>query len=114
LTKPAFNVLWTKEQLGYIVSCSYWHLAGDTERGIRIVVQSEKTPGYLESHVKAFLEEMKNTVEAMTLDTFEEQKSGLDKNWIEEDKSLVEEASMFMSQINMGHLDFYKSEFLSL
>ncbi|KAE9393629.1 insulin-degrading enzyme [Gymnopus androsaceus JB14] len=108
LTEPAFNFLRTKEQLGYIVSCSYWHLAGDTERGIRIVVQSEKTPGYLESRVEAFLEEMKNTIEVMTLDTFEEQKSGLDMNWREEDKSLAEEASVFMSQINTGHLDFYK------
>ena len=75
-------------------------------------MQSEKTPGYLESRVEAFLEEMKNTIEAMTLDTFEEQKSGLHKNWREEDKSLAEEASVFMSQIHTGHLDFYKSEFL--
>ncbi|KAE9383980.1 hypothetical protein BT96DRAFT_842996, partial [Gymnopus androsaceus JB14] len=49
-----------------LIVCNIWHLAGDTERGIRIVVQSEKMPGYLESRVEAFLEEMKNTIEAMT------------------------------------------------
>ncbi|KAE9393647.1 hypothetical protein BT96DRAFT_959011 [Gymnopus androsaceus JB14] len=102
LTEPAFNVLRTKEQLGYIVSCGYWSLPGGTERGIRIVVQSEKTPGYLESRVEAFLEEMKNTIEAMPLEMFEEQKSGLDKKWREEEKNLAEEASVFMDQINTG------------
>ncbi|KAE9395045.1 insulin-degrading enzyme [Gymnopus androsaceus JB14] len=109
LTEPAFNVLRTNEQLGYIVFCGYWSLAGGTDRGIRIVVQSEKTPGHLESHVEAFLEEMKNKIEAMPLETFEEQKSGLDKNWREEDKNLAEEASAFMSQIDTGHMDFYKN-----
>lgn len=110
LTEPAFNVLRTKEQLGYIVSCGYWSLPGATERGIRIVVQSERVPGYLESRVEAFLDEMKMVIEAMTLETFEEQKTGLDKKWREEEKNLAEEASVFMSQINTGLLDFYKSE----
>ncbi|KAJ3740513.1 insulin-degrading enzyme [Lentinula detonsa] len=109
LTEPAFNVLRTREQLGYVVFCGYWSLAGATERGIRIVVQSEKTPGYLESRVEAFLEEMKASIEAMSPEMFEEHKSSLDKKWREEEKNLAEEASSFVSHIHSGHLDFYRN-----
>lgn len=104
-------MLRTKEQLGYIVSCGYWSLPGASDRGIRIVVQSERTPGYLESRVEAFLDEMKAHIEKMTPETFEEQKVGLDKAWREEHKNLSEEASSFMAHINSGHLDFYRREF---
>ena len=53
LSEPAFNVLRTKEQLGYIVLCSTWVLAGSGCAGIRIVIQSEKGPAYLEARVDA-------------------------------------------------------------
>ncbi|KIK58340.1 hypothetical protein GYMLUDRAFT_45548 [Collybiopsis luxurians FD-317 M1] len=108
LTEPAFNVLRTKEQLGYIVSCAYWPLPGSTEKGIRIVVQSERTPGYLESRVEAFLDEMKTAIKTMTPEMFQEHKTGLDKKWREEDKNLTEEVSRYLSHINSGHLDFYR------
>ncbi|KAJ4475639.1 insulin-degrading enzyme [Lentinula aciculospora] len=109
LTEPAFNVLRTKEQLGYVVFCGSWSLPGATEKGIRIVVQSEKTPGYLESRVEAFLEEMKTNIEALSPEMFEEHKSSLDKKWREEEKNLAEEASVFAGHINSGHLDFYRN-----
>ncbi|KAJ4493396.1 Metalloenzyme, LuxS/M16 peptidase-like protein [Lentinula lateritia] len=108
LTEPAFNILRTREQLGYVVFCGYWTLPGASEKGIRIVVQSEKTPGYLESRVEAFLEEMKTNIEVLTPEMFEEHKSSLDKKWREDEKNLAEEASVFASQINSGHLDFYR------
>ena len=71
LTEPAFSVLRTREQLGYIVSCASWLLPGGSENGLRIVVQSEKKPGYLEERVEAFLEEMKIELEEMADEEFE-------------------------------------------
>ncbi|KIK58339.1 hypothetical protein GYMLUDRAFT_246356 [Collybiopsis luxurians FD-317 M1] len=118
LSEPAFSVLRTKEQLGYIVSCGYWSLPGApesdwsfpsaTERGIRTVVQSERTPGFLESRVEAFLNEMKTTIETMTPAIFQEHKTGLGKKWTEDDKNLKKEVLRYLDHINSGHLDFYR------
>jgi len=108
LTEPAFNVLRTQEQLGYIVSCSPWILPGASEKGLRIVVQSEKTPGYLEERVEAFLDGMKGTIEAMSDELFAEQRSGLEKKWLEIDKNLADEHSRFAAHINSGHWDFLR------
>ncbi|KAG6851274.1 hypothetical protein H0H93_011710 [Arthromyces matolae] len=110
LSEPAFNVLRTKEQLGYIVHCSPWTSAGGSERGLRIVVQSEKTPGYLEERVEAFLDTMKSTIECMSEAEIEEQKSGLERKWLEKDKNLSDEASYFFSHIASGHWDFMRRE----
>ena len=108
LTEPAYNILRTREQLGYIVFCTLWLLPGASERGLRIVVQSEKKPAYLEDRVEAFLREMKSKLEEMSDEEFEAQKTGLEKKWLEEDKNLVEEASRLLNQITTGHLDFLR------
>lgn len=108
LSEPAFAVLRTQEQLGYIVSCASWSLAGSSERGLRIVVQSEKTPGYLEQRVEAFLTGMKLKLEKMTCEEFEEHKTGLRKKWLEVDKNLGEEFSHFQTHVTSGHWDFLR------
>lgn len=110
MSEPAFNVLRTREQLGYIVSCSSWSLPGSSERGLRIVVQSEKKPEYLETRVEAFLDEMKTRIEEMSEEEFSTHKHGLTKKWLEADKNLAEEVSRFLTHINSGHWDFFRSE----
>jgi insulysin len=110
LSEPAFNVLRTREQLGYIVSCSNWTLAGLSERGLRIVIQSEKKPGYLEERVEVFLDEMKVKLEAMAEDEFALHRSGLEKKWLEADKNLPEEVAKYIVQLNSGHWDFLRSK----
>ncbi|KAF9454625.1 insulin-degrading enzyme [Macrolepiota fuliginosa MF-IS2] len=108
LSEPAFAVLRTQEQLGYIVSCSSWNLSGSSERGLRIVVQSEKMPGYLEQRVEAFLTSMKSKLGEMSRDEFEEHKTGLKKKWLEADKNLAEESSRFQTYVTSGHWDFLR------
>lgn len=110
MSEPAFNVLRTREQLGYIVSCSSWALPGSSERGLRIVVQSEKKPEYLETRVEAFLDEMKTKIEDMSEEEFNTHKHGLTKKWLEADKNLAEEVSRFLTHINSGHWDFFRNE----
>jgi insulysin len=114
LSEPAFNVLRTQEQLGYIVSCSPWSLAGASEKGLRIVVQSERPPAYLEERVEAFLDGMKGTIKTMSDEEFAEQKNGLEKKWLEAEKSLADETSRFTVHVNSGHWDFLRSMFFSL
>lgn len=94
--------------MGYVVSCTSWLLPGASEKGLRIVVQSEKKPGYLEERVEAFLEEMKFELEEMADEVFESHKTGLEKKWLEADKNLNEEASRLLTQIATGHLDFLR------
>ncbi|KII88123.1 hypothetical protein PLICRDRAFT_160956 [Plicaturopsis crispa FD-325 SS-3] len=110
LTEPAFNVLRTQEQLGYIVSCSQWHLAGAGDAGLRIVVQSERAPAFLESRVDAFLHGMRGVIEEMGEEEFKEQKGGLERKWREGLKNLGEETNRFWAQIDSGALDFYRRE----
>lgn len=110
MSEPAFNVLRTREQLGYIVSCSPWSLAGSSERGLRIVVQSEKKPEYVETRVEAFLDEMKTKIEDMSEEEFNTHKHGLTKKWTEAEKNLAEEVSHFLTHINSGQWDFLRSE----
>jgi insulysin len=111
LAEPAFNVLRTKEQLGYIVSCSRWHLAGASDAGMRVLVQSERNPAYLEKRVEAFLDHMKSVIEELGMEQFQEQKLGLQRKWREAHKNLREEMSTFWVHLDSGHLDFYRREY---
>jgi len=110
LSEPAFNVLRTQEQLGYIVSCSQWGLPGDVYFGIRILVQSERHPTYLEERVEAFLDFIKIKLETMPESEFSEQKTGLERKWREGAKNIVEEANRYWSQIEPGTLDFHRKD----
>lgn len=114
LSEPAFDILRTKEQLGYIVSASMWTAPGDNEAGLRIVVQSERGPVYLEERVETFLDHMKGVIERMTDEQFAEQKSGLERKWREVPKNLNEEVAGFWAQIDSGYLDFLRREDLIL
>jgi insulysin len=108
LTEPAFNILRTKEQLGYVVLCSSWTLPGSGDGGIRVSIQSERDPQYLEDRVEAFLDTMKTVIEAMGPKEFEEQKFGLERKWREQSKQLAEEVARYWLYIDAGNLDFFR------
>lgn len=110
LSEPAFNILRTQEQLGYIVHCSQLVLARDCHTGIKIVVQSERAPAYLEERVEAFLDSMRTKIEDMPSEDFEAQKRGLARQWTERLKNLREETNRFWKYIEAGHLDFLRSK----
>ncbi|KAF9246345.1 Metalloenzyme, LuxS/M16 peptidase-like protein [Melanogaster broomeanus] len=109
MSEPAFNALRTKEQLGYIVSCSRWNLLGDSQFGLRIVVQSERGSAYLEERVEAFLDSMDAKIMGMEQEEFQEFKSGLQQKWREPPKNLGEEASKYWTHIDSGYFDFLRS-----
>lgn len=110
MSEPAFNALRTKEQLGYVVSCSRWNLPGDSQFGLRIVVQSERGSGYLEERVEAFLDSMDQKIREMGPGEFHDFKSGLQQRWKEPAKNLAEEESRYWSHIDSGYLDFLRGE----
>ncbi|KAH9928156.1 Metalloenzyme, LuxS/M16 peptidase-like protein [Fomitopsis serialis] len=110
LSEPAFNVLRTREQLGYIVSLSQMISPGESNIGIRIVIQSERGPVYLEERVEAFLEEMKDKLEEMPAAEFKEQQAGLERRWREAAKNLGEETNRYWTQVDSGYLDFLRRD----
>ena len=112
LSEPTFNVLRTQEQLGYVVMCSPWVLAGSGCSGIRIVIQSERGPAYLESRVDAFLDGMKTVIEEMKDEEFADQKNGLEKKLMEKVKTVQEETNIFWTHIDSGYLDFFRRKFI--
>ncbi|KAJ8083457.1 metalloprotease [Marasmius tenuissimus] len=111
MSEPAFNVLRTKEQLGYVVVSHGISLPGETTYGTRIIVESEKSPEFVEGRIEAFLEWMKGYIEEeLTMEVFTEQKAGLVKKWTEKHKNLYEEAPAYWGFIDNGTLDFYQHE----
>jgi len=56
LKEPFFNILRTKEQLGYIVRCSIHR--SYTEQGLMALVQSSRDPDYVEKRIEAFFAHM--------------------------------------------------------
>jgi len=110
LAEPAFNVLRTREQLGYIVSCSQMVSVGESDIGLRIVVQSERGAVYLEERVEAFLDEMREKLDEMTDAEFKEQQAGLERRWKEAPKNLGEETNRYWTHIDSGYLDFLRRD----
>lgn len=110
LSEPAFAVLRTREQLGYIVNASQWHLTGGGQSGIGIIVQSERDPLYLEQRVDAFLREMCEKIEAMDDAELLEHKTALQKQWREAPKNLNEEMNRYWLNIEWGYLNFHRRE----
>ncbi|EJD02250.1 uncharacterized protein FOMMEDRAFT_109506 [Fomitiporia mediterranea MF3/22] len=106
--EPAFSILRTKEQLGYTVFCSAWQ--GTESMGLRIVVQSEKDPKYLETRIEAFLEHMRGILETMDDALFQEHKRSLVQQWTEKLKNLAGETTRFWTHIESGYLDFTRLE----
>jgi insulysin len=81
---------------------------------MRIVIQSERGPKYLEKRVEAFLDTMKGMIEEMSDELFEEQKAGLEKKWRENAKNMGDEAKRHWRHIDTGHLDFLRREHLDI
>ncbi|KAG0697015.1 Metalloenzyme, LuxS/M16 peptidase-like protein [Suillus ampliporus] len=108
MSEPAFDILRTKEQLGYIVFCSELQVSGASLLGLRLVVQSERSPAYLEQRVEAFLDAMKSKIEDMEPADFQQFKIGLRQKWTEVVKDLRRERSKFWAHIDSGYLDFLR------
>jgi insulysin len=105
---PVFDILRTKEQLGYVVFSSARTLAGSM--GFRILLQSEKPSAFLEARVEAFLQHFKAVLEEMSDADFRMTKQGLISTYAESPKNLQEESSRYWNAIEDGDYDFDRRE----
>lgn len=102
--EPAFDQLRTKEQLGYIVFSGMRNFA--TTCGLRFLVQSEKTPEYLDRRIEAFLAQFGKTLESMSESDFEGHKRSLINKRLEKVRNLEQESSRHWLQISTEYYDF--------
>ncbi|KZS90042.1 insulin-degrading enzyme [Sistotremastrum niveocremeum HHB9708] len=107
IREPCFNQLRTKEQLGYIVSSSQVQSTGSM--GLRIVVQSERDPSYLEGRVEAFFDDFRDILAEMPDEVFRGLKDGLITKKLEKLKNLNEEANRFWTHLTSGYNDFFRA-----
>ncbi|KAI9827721.1 MAG: Insulinase (Peptidase M16) [Thelocarpon impressellum] len=102
--EPGFDQLRTKEQLGYVVFTGVRMQA--TVMGYRVLVQSERTPAYLETRIDAFLGGFGARLEEMSDDDFEAHKRSLINKRLEKLKNLGQETQRFWSHIGNEFFDF--------
>jgi insulysin len=102
--EPAFDKLRTKEQLGYAVFSG--SRSSPTTLGFRFIIQSEKTPTYLESRIEAFLVSFADTLSNMSEADFESNKRSLIVKHLEKAKNLDQETGRHWSQIHNEYCDF--------
>ncbi|KAH7350004.1 insulin-degrading enzyme [Plectosphaerella cucumerina] len=102
--EPAFDQLRTKEQLGYVVFSGA--RAFTTTYGFRFIIQSERTPEYLESRIEAFLNQFATTLESMSDADFEGHKRSLVVRRLEKLKNLDQESSRHWTQISSEYFSF--------
>jgi insulysin len=106
----AFDQLRTKEQLGYVVWSGI--RVAETTIAYRIIIQSEKTPEYLESRIDAFLESYKQTIQDMSESVFEGHKRSLITKRLEKLKNLTQESGRLWSHIDNEYFDFELGKFI--
>lgn len=102
--EPAFNQLRTKEQLGYIVFSGRRILG--TTIGIRFLIQSEKTPEFLDRRIEAFLVYLGGLLEEMSETNFESHKRSLINKRLQKLRNLEEESARYCAQIESEYYDF--------
>ncbi|KAG6291418.1 hypothetical protein E4U46_001099 [Claviceps purpurea] len=106
--EPAFNQLRTKEQLGYIVFSGRRILG--TTIGIRFLIQSEKTPEFLDRRIEAFLVYLGGLLEEMSETNFESHKRSLINKRLQKLRNLEEESARYCAQIESEYYDFDRAD----
>ncbi|KRZ79257.1 Insulin-degrading enzyme [Trichinella papuae] len=111
LNEPCFHQLRTVEQLGYIVFGGL-RRANDTQ-ALHIIVQSEKSPTYLDERIEAFLSQLlvsSEDIKNMPSEEFEEHRAALTAKRLEKPKKLVSAASKVWSEISSEQYNFERDQ----
>ena len=78
--------------------------------GLRVLVQSERDPIYVETRIESFLDGMKEYLEEMSEEEYEKNKQSLIAKKEEKPKNLGEETKRYFSSIVDQFYEFGKRE----
>ncbi|XP_034948180.1 insulin-degrading enzyme isoform X2 [Chelonus insularis] len=104
MSEPCFNILRTKEQLGYIVYSGIRKSNG--AQGLRIIVQSDRHPSYVEHRIETFIESMLDRLVNMSDEEFNRHKTSLATRRLEKPKMMSILSGMFWSEIISRQYNF--------
>jgi len=106
VNEPCFDQLRTKEQLGYIVFSGVRRSNG--AQGVRVIVQSDRSPSYVNDRVEAFLAKMGTEIldGTLTQEQFENHVSALATKRLEKPKKLSAQAARWWSEIISQQFNF--------
>ncbi|XP_011312074.1 insulin-degrading enzyme, partial [Fopius arisanus] len=104
ISEPCFTVLRTKEQLGYIVFCGVRRSNG--AQGLRVIVQSDRHPQYVEERIDAFMESMLERLVDMPDDEFNRHKTSLAAQRLEKPKMMITLSAIFWNEISTQQYNF--------
>ena len=105
LSSPYYTELRTEKQLGYIVFATYSRLLGVP--GVEFVVQSPSVlPNAISEATESFLTRYRDTLAAMTAETFETHKFGVVSTLLEEDKTLWDQSVRYWYEIDRREYEF--------
>ena len=104
IQEAAFNQLRTKEQLGYIVWASMRKIVG--VMGLKVIIQSERSPQYLEERIESFLSSYADVLNDMPDNKFKEYVDAAIAALLQKDDNLARESSRWWRHIQSGYYEF--------
>lgn len=104
IQEPCFNILRTKEQLGYIVFAGVRRSNG--VQGMRVIVQSTKHPKFVETRIDEFMKTMLNAITNMSDEEFNAHKESLADHRLEKPKRLNSLSQQFWMEISSQQYNF--------
>jgi insulysin len=108
ISEPCFDILRTKEQLGYIVFSGVRRSNG--VQGLRVIVQSDKSPEYVEGRIEVFLNKMKVMIEDMPDEEFSKHIMALAVKRLEKPKKMAVQNAKYWSEIANSLYNFNRDE----
>ncbi|XP_058795185.1 insulin-degrading enzyme isoform X2 [Phymastichus coffea] len=104
ISEPCYNILRTKEQLGYIVFSGVRRQ--NSVQGLRVIVQSNKHPQYVEERINAFMESMQEYIENMSEEDFNMHKESLATHRLEKPKMMRAQSAIYWAEIANQQYNF--------
>ncbi|XP_076308148.1 insulin-degrading enzyme-like [Tachypleus tridentatus] len=104
--EPCFSILRTQEQLGYIVFSGV--RKSPNEQGLRVLVQSDRSPSYVDTRVEAFLAHMENYLSQMTDEELKAHKDSVTVVCLEKPKNMSEQSDRYWDEISSQQYNFYR------
>ncbi|KFM79353.1 Insulin-degrading enzyme, partial [Stegodyphus mimosarum] len=104
IAEPCFNFLRTQEQLGYIVHSGVRRTNG--AQGIRILVQSDKSPCYIDGKIETFVQYFDRYIQEMNNEEFQNHIDSLSSIRLEKPKKLSIQTAKYWLEIVSRHYNF--------
>ncbi|VVC34289.1 Hypothetical protein CINCED_3A004705 [Cinara cedri] len=108
IKESCFNILRTQEQLGYIVFSSSSRIRGVLS--MRIIVQSDRTPMYVDSRIESYIDTIQELLENMSDEEFEKYKDALTVKLLEKPKGLMKQAAVYLLEIDTQDYNFNRAQ----